>query len=82
MEKLESVSSYLESSDPLSDEVFTYLLSYHEEDERIDFKKAFDESEREWSAAGATTRVGSIARQSGGISSLLEQTSPSHLMRV
>ena len=48
MEKLESASSCLESSDPLSDEVFTYLLSYHEEDGRIDFKKTFDESDREW----------------------------------
>ena len=64
MEKLESVSSCLESGDPLSDEVFTYLLSYHEEDERIDFKKAFDESEREW--LEITKDVISFANSHGG----------------
>ena len=64
MEKSESVSSCLESSDPLSDKVFTYLLSYREEDERIDFKKAFDGSEREW--LEITKDVISFANSRGG----------------
>lgn len=64
MEKLESVGSCLESSDPLSDEVFAYLLSYHEEDERVDFKKTFDESDREW--LEITKDVISFANSYGG----------------
>ena len=64
MEKLESVSSCLESSDPLSGEVFIYLLSYREEDGRVDFKKTFDESDREW--LEITKDVVSFANSHGG----------------
>jgi hypothetical protein len=66
--ELTSIKSCLESDDPLSDDVFEFLLNYKEEDDLLDYKSTFEtedwQNNRDW--LEITKDIMAFANSEGG----------------
>ena len=60
-----SIAEFIEYDDPLTKEIVTDLISYKEEDDRLDYKQTIDlSSEKEW--FGITKDISAFANTFGG----------------
>ncbi len=63
--KMTNLDDFLSSSDPLTKEVALFLLTYAEEDNRVDYKRTVDlDSDKEW--LGLTKDISAFANTRGG----------------